>query len=350
MVNQYAVAVDPQEKEGAFLFKRYFESSIVVHNNLDDNGIAHFAKSLWASGEQVFREIRPPLQCTLDVDNVADLDPGTQEVPNAIVENAGVAQIIARGEEDYIPTSSTFVRQRLNPVVDIGMGWDVTQKELDAMAMVIRSGMNPNFNILQERQRASLRAMDELFDRLCYYGSSEYNLNGFFNDQNVTFVASAVTPYTVAANDPITLVNWIVGLNRDIKKATLSARAPNTVLMNLDLITKFQQTWNTDQDRTAWVMLLEQLPNISFEERNAIYPDFLTRYGAPGFAANTDEAMVIYHRAPDTVKRRYSPMRTYPLEPIPGSVRKFVGAYTQVVGPVTMMYPALITLLNFPKL
>jgi len=106
------------------------------------------------------------------------LAPYKREFDYTVLRSQGIAEILATGSDD-IPMVSHYADKKYGSIVDIALGYDFTDRELQLSMASGRSLENLNLE-------ATRRGHDVKLEDIFYLGEAEHNLTGFLNFPGVT--------------------------------------------------------------------------------------------------------------------------------------------------------------------
>jgi hypothetical protein len=296
------------------LVKHYLENRQSIHGslNLDDNAIAFFQRQLEKDLGKVFESLKPTLTVEQDIVTQAGLPYGTKSVFYTEVDTRGMASIIAGGSDDIKQVSMlgqevSYKRARL------AIGYSYSQEELDTMFedTLYRKPLNVN----EYKLKGCIYALDDLSEKLGYYGDSSHGIVGLLTDPALTPVIDTFKPY-LTTQTAEALYNWFVRSYYYIVQQTRQRFAPNTCLIPLKLMIRLQSVRSLSaNNETAWDMvtnLMSQM-GVTLMNRESLRQSELESNGVTNVGDN-QEIMVFYHKSPDTIFRMINDIRTQPFE------------------------------------
>jgi hypothetical protein len=296
------------------LVKHYLENRQSIHGslNLDDNAIAFFQRQLEKDLGKVFESLKPTLTVEQDIVTQAGLPYGTKSVFYTEVDTRGMASIIAGGSDDIKQVSMlgqevSYKRARL------AIGYSYSQEELDTMFedTLYRKPLNVN----EYKLKGCIYALDDLSEKLGYYGDTNHGITGLLTDPALTPVIDTFKPY-LTTRTAEELYNWFVISYYYIVQQTRQRFAPNTCLIPLKLMIRLQSVRSLSaNNETAWDMvtnLMSQM-GVTLVNRESLRQSELELNGVTNAGDNT-EIMVFYHKSPDTTFRMINDIRTQPFE------------------------------------
>jgi hypothetical protein len=296
------------------LVKHYLDNRQSIHGslNLDDNAIAFFQRQLEKDLGKVFESLKPTLTVEQDIVTQAGLPYGTKSVFYTEVDTRGMASIIAGGSDDIQQVSMlgqevSYKRARL------AIGYSYSQEELDTMFedTLYRKPLNVN----EYKLKGCIYALDDLSEKLGYYGNTPHGITGLLTDPALTPVNDTFKPY-LTTRTAEELYNWFVTSYYYIVQQTRQRFAPNTCLISLKLMIRLQSVRSLSaNNETAWDMvtnLMSQM-GVTLVNRESLRQSELELNGVTDTGDNA-EIMVFYHKSPDTTFRMINDIRTQPFE------------------------------------
>jgi hypothetical protein len=296
------------------LVKHYLENRQSIHGslNLDDNAIAFFQRQLEKDLGKVFESLKPTLTVEQDIVTQAGLPYGTKSVFYTEVDTRGQASIIAGGSDDIKQVSMlgqevSYKRARM------AIGYSYSQEELDTMFenTLYRKPLNVN----EYKLKGCIYALDDLSEKLGYYGDTNHGITGLLTDPALTVVNDTFKPY-LTTQTAEALYLWFVQSYNYIVTETRQRFSPNTCLIPLKLMIRLQSVRSLSaNNETAWDMvsnLMSQM-GVQLVNREALRQSELELNGVTNVGDNK-EIMVFYHKSPDTTFRMINDIRTQPFE------------------------------------
>ena len=186
-------------------------------------------------------------------------DPGADRIIWRSFDQVGVAKIVADYANDF-PRADVAGEEHISPVRDIGSSYGYSLKE-------IRRAQKAGVSLDAKRAEACRRAIDEMQDKIAWFGDSKSKLPGFIN-------AAGITEY-VAANGTGGLKTWasktadeivadVAGIITAAGEATNGIENPDTLILPLSLYNKLMTTpYGANRDKTILGFIRENYPQIT---------------------------------------------------------------------------------------
>jgi hypothetical protein len=301
------------------LLDGYLQNRQSMHGamNVDDNTVGFFQRQLEQNLGKIFESLKPTITVAEDIITQTGLPYGTKEVFYTEVDTTGKATIIGGGTDD-INQVTTVGQEVKYKRARLAIGYAYSQEELDVMYSQCCYGQPLNIN--QYKIKGCVEALDDLSEKLGYYGNTEHGIVGLLTDPALPVVNDTFKPFltTVTAE---ALYTWFYNSYSLVKNRTRLRLNPNTCLMSTKLLDKLISTRSTSSNnRTAWEMIMDlftrqgtQTPNVLFFDREALRQDELERYGVTN-AGDNKEILLFYNKTPDTTFRMINEIRTQPFQ------------------------------------
>lgn len=264
-------------------------TEIIKSVNLDANQTAFFARELEYIKARTYDVEYPELKAMQLIPVSTEAGPGAESITYHQYDQLGVAQIIANYAQD-LPRADIKGKEFTTPVRSLGTSYGYSLQE-------IRAAQFAGKNLEQRKANAARRAVEQKMNKIAWFGSDEYGLQGFLTNPNVTRAAvpadgtGASTLWENKTPDQILrdmneLVNGIVDLTNGVEM-------PNTLLMPIKQYTLIStRARSATSDTTIMEFFLRNNPMItSIEWVNELK-------GASQLTPGQD-IMVAYDRNPD---------------------------------------------------
>lgn len=224
------------------------------------------------AGEQVFFDEQLALvkSRTYDVKHKAlkaltllpvstEQDGGADKIIWRSYDQVGMAKIVADYANDF-PRADIAGEEHITPVKDLGASYAYSLKE-------IRRAQKAGVSLDAKRAEAARRSIDELQDKIAWFGNAKSKLPGFIN-------AAGISEY-VAANGAGGGKAWsgktadeivadFAGLITAASEATNGIENPDTVILPLALYNKLMTTpYGSNRDKTIMGFIRENYPQIT---------------------------------------------------------------------------------------
>lgn len=259
------------------------------------------------------------------IPTVGDLRPGEKSIPVAQIEYKGKAKLFNNSRVTDIPLVSSVITEDGFKTWKIVIGADWAQDEIDAFLEATRSNANlfPHEDPLQTNLNAVNQIIAETADQLIMYGGNGFD--GFIENSRAVDDNDAVTDlYALTADE---LFNYLRGkINLFKREARLSSDQVTMLLPSniYDLLTQkralgtsvyYDLTSREQGSIIANVVEMKELDH-TYLESNGVY--------APG--TDTDR-IILYHNNPETLRRRFYPIKTTPVQTHPNGMVYMMSAY-----------------------
>lgn len=225
------------------------------------------------AGEQVFFDEQLALvkSRTYDVKHKAlkalmllpvstEQDGGADKIIWRSYDQVGMAKIVADYANDF-PRADIAGEEHITPVKDLGASYAYSLKE-------IRRAQKAGVSLDVKRAEAARRSIDELQDKIAWFGNAKAKLPGFIN-------AQGISEYVAANNAGGTSKRWadktadeivadFAGLITAASEATNGIENPDTVILPLALYNKLMTTpYGSNRDKTIMGFIRENYPQIT---------------------------------------------------------------------------------------
>jgi hypothetical protein len=224
------------------------------------------------AGEQVFFDEQLALvkSRTYDVKHKAlkaltllpvsvEQDGGADKIIWRSYDQVGMAKIIADYANDF-PRADIAGVEHITPVKDLGASYGYSIKE-------IRRAQKAGVSLDTKRAEAARRSIDELQDKIAWFGSAKAGLPGFINAAGISeYVAAngAGGSKTWASKTADEIVADFAGLITASADATNGIETPDTVILPLSLYNKLMTTpYGSNRDKTIMGFIRENYPQIT---------------------------------------------------------------------------------------
>lgn len=285
--------------------------------NCDDNTVAIFQRQLEMSLGRVFESMKPAITIAEDVITNAGLPYDKKEVFYTEVDTIGKATIVGGGTDDInqVTTRGQEVKYKR---AKMAIGYSYSQEELDVM--MGQSLYGNILNVNEYKLKGCVDALDDLSEKLGYYGNTAHDIVGLLSDPALPFVNDTFKPY-LTTRTAEELYKWFLDSYSLVKSRTRQRFAPNACIMSFRLFVQLQSTRSTSaNNETAWDMICRLFnqqgnpdPVVSLNHREALRQDQLELYGITS-SVTPSEVLVFYHKSPDTTFRMINDIRTQPFQ------------------------------------
>ena len=234
-----------------------------------DGGLKHFDASETAFFKRQLEYVKTK---TYDVKyrnlRAVNLIPVSNEAPAGAdyiiwysYSKAGTAKIIADYAHDF-PRVDVYATENQSKIYSMGDAYGYSIKEVRRAAMAGNS-------LDTRRANTARRAMDELFDRLAWFGNTDFNIQGFFDYPGITEYtipngAGGNPEWTTKTPDEI--VEDLVGLTDAVSVPTNGREEVDTILLPRARFNLIKNTkMSTSSDKTIFTFFTDNNPGIMIE-------------------------------------------------------------------------------------
>lgn len=224
---------------------------------LDANTMIFFERELEVVESTLYNVKYPNLKARDLIPPAFNYPRGTETISYKQYDIMGMAKVVANYATDF-PRVSLKAKKFTSPVRRIADSYAYTIDDIEAAAMA-------NTPLDQMEAMAAKRAIDQLENRIAYFGDTDYNLPGFFTNSNI--------PNAAVENDGDVTIDaqqtkWIskspAQIIRDfgvavttMREATLGVELPNTALFPIGKLAMLSTTPVSENAPT--VMILDVL-------------------------------------------------------------------------------------------
>lgn len=305
--------------------------------------LLYFQKELGNRVAEMIPLVREPLWGYMGdyVPTQGDLRPGEKNIPVAQIEYKGQAKLFNNSRISDIPLVSSVITSDGYKTWKIVIGAEWGQDEIDAYLESIRSGSNvfQHEDPIQANLNAVNQILAETADKLILYGGNGFD--GFIENSRAVEENDTTTDlYTLTSDE---LFDYLrLKINQFKREASLSSSQITVLLPSniYDLLVKKRAAGTsvyydlTNREQGAIVTTINEVKELDhvYLEENGVYP------------AGTDtDRIIIYHNNPETISRRFYPIKTTTVQTHPnGMVYTMSGYYgsTEVMlkQPMRMWY------------
>lgn len=256
-------------------------------------------------------------------------DPGAETISYKSYDAVGMAKIVADYATDF-PRTDLIGEEVTLKVKSLGSSYGYSIQE-------IRRAQMAGIQLETRRATAARRAIDELQDKIAWFGDAKAKLNGFLT-------ASGTNVYVAANNAAGTSKKWadktadeivadIAGIITAGPIATNGKEVPDTLLLPLSLYNLIMNTpYGSNRDKTILGFLRENYPQIT-------RIDWVSELATAG--ASGASRVVAYSRDPNKVEVQI-PLR---MEQLPAQQKgmEFEVICHQRTAGVAIYYPMSVT-------
>lgn len=186
-------------------------------------------------------------------------DGGADKIIWRSYDQVGMAKIVADYANDF-PRADIAGEEHITPVKDLGASYGYSLKE-------IRRAQKARVSLDAKRAEAARRSIDELQDKIAWFGNAKAKLPGFINAQGISeYVAAngAGGGKAWSGKTADEIVADFAGLITAASEATNGIENPDTVILPLSLYNKLMTTpYGSNRDKTIMGFIRENYPQIT---------------------------------------------------------------------------------------
>jgi len=180
---------------------------------------------------------------------------------------AGTAKIVANYATDY-PRVDIYAEENENKVVTLGASYGYSIKEI-RRAQLANSMPGPNVSLDMRRADTCRRSIEEIMDRLVWFGDNDYGMNGFFNYPGITSytipdaAGGGVEPKKWANKTSDEIIADLTGIVSAITVPTRGREEPNMIIIpreQYDLIRN--KRMEGDANKTVLMFYMDNNPGV----------------------------------------------------------------------------------------
>ena len=311
-----------------------------------------FERELEYRKAQSYDILRTPLRGMELLPVTSEAGAGAESITYEQYDHTGIAKIIANYGDD-LPRADVKGKEFTARVRSVGDSFGYSVQE-------IRAAMMAGKSLEQRKANAAVRAMQEQWNRVLFYGDAEHNLQGWLTNPNIPTVAaveeSGDTEWFDAGGDLRKSASQILAdmnnLVNSIPILTNGAERPNRLVLPIQHYAAAASTnAGTGQDTTILRYFIQNNPFFangrgSVEWANELTEAQLTANGVAGSGSGqlSGNVMIAYEANPDKVTFEMP----VPFEQLPVQERnlEFVVPCHSRVGGVIIYYPLSMALME----
>lgn len=301
----------------------------------DGNGlVAFFERELEHRKAKSYDVLKAPLKGMELIPVSSEAGTGAETITYEQYENTGIAKVIANYAAD-MPRADVKGKEFTARIRSIGDAFGYSLQE-------IRAAMFAGKPLEQRKANAAVRAMQEKWDHVIFYGDATYGLQGWLTNVNIPSAAvkndgdASGTTFTSKLSDPSKIVRDLNKLVHDVLDTTNEVEKPNTIVLPVAQRSLLATTrMDSGTDTTILKFFLE---NNGYVDQvigsNRLKAASLAAAGVTRFSG---DIMIAYDRNPDKVTFEMP----QPFEQLPVQERnmEFVVNCHSRVGGVLIYYP-----------
>lgn len=265
-------------------------------NRLDSAESAFFSRELQSTRARS-RDVRfPTLMATQLIPVSSESGPGAETTRYEQYEEMGVARILANYSDD-LARADVRGKEFITPIRSVGASYGYSIQD-------IRASQKAGKRLEQRRADAARRAIAQKINDIGFFGDDDYNLAGFFTNENVTRVSApndgTGSARTFASKDADKILRDMHNCVQSIVTLTNGIERANTLLLpeaQYGLIQSMRVS--TVSDTTVLEFFLKTHQGIT------VIPVWQCKdagIGVQGGVSAGEDIMVAYDRSPDKLE------------------------------------------------
>lgn len=263
--------------------------------NLDAGESVFFARELESKAAKSYDVIKAPLKA-FELFPVDSSDgAGCETISYKQFDQTGIAKIIANYADD-LPRANVKGKEFFAKVKSVGNSYGYSLQE-------IRAAQFANRPLDQMQANAAARAQREKWNKVAFFGDSDYDLQGFLTNTNIpdgSVVDGASTDPEWSTKTPDEIIADVNEMINSVITLTNGAEQVNTVVMPIAQYTLINTTpRSSTSDTTILQFLKTSHPSVEFMWANELTAAQLAANGVTRF---TGDVMMAYRRDPDVVQ------------------------------------------------
>lgn len=262
-----------------------------LYQNLDASESLYLSRQLEHIRSRVYEIRYPELLSRTLVPRSPDAAPdGVNEIFYETQDSFGASKIIAPGSKGKdLPRVNVKASEESQKVREMGVAFEYTLGEIKKAAYTGK-------NLPDKLAKAARRALEQQLDDILALGDSDYDLNGFLNNSNVTPVNATTGDWTGAA----TVDQILADMNEPaitMQSTTKGIFGTGGLTMLLPLA-EYGKIATTPRSTTSDTTILE-----FFLKSQSFVSEVLPWYKLSGIGAggSSDDRMVVYKRDPEVL-------------------------------------------------
>lgn len=228
--------------------------------HLDAGESAYFDKELTYVKSQTYDVIRKDLKAIGLIPVESDAPSGAEFIEYRSFDAVGVAKIVSDYSTDF-PKVDVYAEAKQVKVKSLGDSYGYSIQEIRRAAMV------PGTKLDVRRAQAARRAIDELQDKIAWFGDTASGLQGFINHPNMSeYVAAAgasgFKDWARKTTDEI--MKDVTGILTSASVATNGKEVVDTLILPLELYNILAFTpYGEDKDKTLLTFMRQNFPQLT---------------------------------------------------------------------------------------
>jgi hypothetical protein len=222
--------------------------------HLDAAESSYFEAELKHVKAQTYDVIRKDLKAVQLIPVSSEANAGAEFIAYRSFDAVGVAKIVSDYSKDF-PRVDSFGTEKQVKVKSLGDAYGYTIQE-------IRRSQMENKRLETRRAMAARRAIDELQDKIGWFGDAASGLKGLINADNISEYAPAAGLWT--AKTPQAILKDVAGIITAAPLSTNGKEVPDTLIMPLSLYNILAYTPIGDNaDKTILKFIRDNYPTIT---------------------------------------------------------------------------------------
>ncbi len=307
--------------------------------NLDAGETVFFTRELESIKSQTYDVLKAPLRAFTLIPVDSTVGNGAESIVYQQYDMVGIAKVIANYADD-LPRADVVGKEFTAKIKSVGDSYGYSLQD-------IRAAQYAGKPLTQRKANAAVRAQQEAWNRIAFYGDAENGLPGWLTNPNIPSTSApadgAGSATTFASKTPVQILRDLNALVNAIVTLTKGAEKPNTLALPIDQYTLIATTvYGTASDTTIMEMFLKNSPYIdTVEWADELSAENLAAAGVTDF---TGDIAIAYDRNPDKLTFEMP----QPFEQLPVQERGLeyiVPCHSRVAG-VLVYYPLSMNILE----
>lgn len=307
--------------------------------NLDAGETVFFTRELESIKSKTYDVLKAPLRAFQLIPVDSTVGNGAESIVYQQYDMVGMAKVIANYADD-LPRADVTGKEFTAKIKSIGNSYGYSLQD-------IRAAQYAGKPLTQRKANAAVRAQQEQWNRIAFYGDEEHNLPGWLTNPNIPSVSAPAdgtgSATTFASKTPVQILRDLNNLANSVVTLTKGAERPNTLVLPIAQYTLIATTvFGTASDTTILEMFLKNSPYITAVE----WADELdsASLAAGGVTDFTGDIAIVYDRNPDKLTFEMP----QPFEQLPVQERglEYIVPCHSRVGGVLVYYPLSMSILE----
>jgi hypothetical protein len=307
--------------------------------NLDADSTVFFTRELEHIKSKTYDIVKAPLRAfeLIPVDNTVGT--GAESIVYQQYDAVGIAKIISNYADD-LPRADVVGKEFVGKIKSIGDSYGYSLQD-------IRAAQYAGKPLQQRKATAALRAQQEKWNQIAFYGDAEHGLPGWLTNANIPSVSAPAdgtgSATTFASKTPAQILRDLNSLANSIITLTKGAEKPNTLVLPIAQYTLITTTvYGTASDTTIAEMFLKNSPFINrIEWADELSAATLAANGVTDFTGNI---AIAYNADPD--KFTFEMPQFFEQLPVQERGLEYIVPCHSRVGGVLIYYPLSMSILE----